>query len=110
MAARCRALQAALARELPDWSAPTPQGGLFLWCRLPGPISTAVAQAARSAGLTLAPGPRFGVSGGWASRLRLTFSAPEPMLDAAVHALARAVRPVLEGAPDMIDAPAPPPV
>ncbi len=110
MAARCRALQAALARELPDWAAPTPQGGLFLWCRLPGPISTAVAQAARSAGLTLAPGPRFGVSGGWASRLRLTFSAPEPMLDAAVHALARAVRPVLEGAPDMIDAPAPPPV
>src|SRR4051794_16095489 len=38
MAARCRLLQSLLTALFPGWSAPTPQAGLFLWCRLPGPI------------------------------------------------------------------------
>jgi DNA-binding transcriptional MocR family regulator len=98
MAERCRLLQSLLGTLLPDWSAPTPQAGLFLWCRLPGPISSAVTQAARSAGIVLAAGPRFGVDGGHATRLRLTFSAPADALTEAVTRLAGAVRGISDGA------------
>lgn len=92
MAARCRVLQATLAEELPDWQVPEPQAGLFLWCRLPGPTGTAVSQAARDAGITLPTGSRFGVDGGFGSRVRLTFSAPADQLRTATRRLAEAVR------------------
>ena len=70
---------------------PEPDAGLSLWCRLPGPTSASVAQAARTAGIPLASGPRFGVDGGHASRIRLTFSAPPEHLERAVARLAAAI-------------------
>lgn len=90
-ATRCRALQRAVARDLPEWSAPDPEAGLSLWIRLPDPASVAISLAARGAGLVLAPGQRFGVDGGFAGRIRLTFSAPPEQLEDAVHRLAAAV-------------------
>jgi DNA-binding transcriptional MocR family regulator len=98
LAERCRTLQAALARELPEWNAPDPMAGLSLWCRLPGPIGGQVVQAAHGAGIALAAGSRFGVQGGHPARVRLTFSAPPAQLDEAVTRLARAVRSSVPGA------------
>ena len=88
LATRAVGLVAALGRELPSWTAPTPPGGLFLWCGLPTPSSTALAAAARSVGVVLTPGPRFGVDGAFESRLRLPFSRPLPELEAAVARIA----------------------
>jgi DNA-binding transcriptional MocR family regulator len=103
MAARCLALQAALAVRLPQWGVPEPDAGLSLWCRLPGPTSASVAQAARTAGIPLASGPRFGVDGGHASRIRLTFSAPPEHLERAVGRLAAAIPGAGSRADDGID-------
>ncbi|HEX2810557.1 MAG TPA: PLP-dependent aminotransferase family protein [Kineosporiaceae bacterium] len=100
MAARCRALQAALAVQLPDWIVPDPQAGLSLWCRLPSPSGVGVAQAARAAGIPLAAGPRFGVDGGHTSRIRLTFSAPPAQLERSVGRLAAALRDARAGTDD----------
>jgi DNA-binding transcriptional MocR family regulator len=88
LATRAAGLASALARELPGWAVPLPPGGLVLWCRLPTPSSTAFAAAARSVGVVLTPGPRFGVDGAFESRLRLPFSRPLPELEAAVARLA----------------------
>jgi DNA-binding transcriptional MocR family regulator len=92
MADRYRVLEAVLAQELPEWILPVPQAGLSVWCRLPTPSTVAVTQAARAVGITLASGPRFGVDGGFASRIRLTYSAPPAQLESAARRLAAAVR------------------
>jgi DNA-binding transcriptional MocR family regulator len=91
LAARCRALLAALARDLPGWTAPLPDAGLSLWCRLPAPAGSAVSLAARGAGVALPAGARFGVEGGFEGRIRLTFSSPPAVLDDAVRRLAAAL-------------------
>jgi DNA-binding transcriptional MocR family regulator len=88
LAARAAGLASVISRELPGWSAPVPAGGLVLWCRLPTPSSSALAAAARSVGVVLIPGPRFGVDGAFESRLRLPFSRPLPEMEAAVARLA----------------------
>jgi DNA-binding transcriptional MocR family regulator len=88
LAARAAGLASVISRELPGWSAPVPAGGLVLWCRLPTPSSSALAAAARSAGVVLIPGPRFGVDGAFEARLRLPFSRPLPEMEAAVARLA----------------------
>jgi DNA-binding transcriptional MocR family regulator len=107
LAARCRALQAALARELPGWAAPDPDAGLALWCQLPGPIGARVAAAARRSGLALPAGSRFGVEGGFPARIRLTFGAGPQQLDDAVHRLAGALGGMATGdlEADPLDAP-----
>jgi DNA-binding transcriptional MocR family regulator len=97
LATRAAGLVAALARELPSWAAPMPPGGLFLWCRLPSSSSTALAAAARSVGVVLTPGPRFGVDGTFESRLRLPFSRPLPELEAAVARIAPLWRGLTDG-------------
>ncbi|MFN8076706.1 MAG: PLP-dependent aminotransferase family protein [Kineosporiaceae bacterium] len=91
LAAQCRGLQELLAQHLPSWSAPAPQAGLVLWCRLPAPISTAVASAARREGLIVTAGSRFAVGGGIETRLRLPFARPAEDLAGDVARLARAV-------------------
>lgn len=87
---RFDALRTALAEVLPDWRVPEPDGGLVAWCVLPGPRSSAVAAAARDLGVTVTPGPRFGVDGGFETRLRVPFARPEAELVAAAGLLARA--------------------
>ncbi|MEO7982265.1 MAG: PLP-dependent aminotransferase family protein [Sporichthyaceae bacterium] len=92
------ALVAALGRALPEWQVHTPAGGLVLWCRLPGPWSSALVTAAEPAGLALAAGPRFGTGHAFEDRLRLPFTQPVPTLEQAVALLA-AVSADLPGAP-----------
>ncbi len=86
--ARRQALRSAIARHLPGWRTPTPAGGLFLWCALPTPSSTAFAVAARRAGVVLTPGPRFGPDGAFESRMRLPYARPTGELEAALARLA----------------------
>jgi DNA-binding transcriptional MocR family regulator len=82
------ALIAALARELPDWKAITPQGGLSLWAELPAPLSTPLTMLAAQAGVVVVPGSRFGVDGTLERFLRLPYALPSDRLVEAVERLA----------------------
>lgn len=82
------ALLSALARELPQWRAPVPQGGLSLWIELDAPLSTPLTLLAAQAGVSLVPGSRFGVDGTLERFVRLPFSLPAPRLEEAVRRLA----------------------
>ena len=92
LAQRCIALTDAVHRNLPDWTVPNPQGGLSLWCHLPEPRSSHVAAAARSLGVWLTPGPRFGLDGAFESRIRLPYARSIPDLNAMTETLAQAWR------------------
>src|SRR6478752_8046142 len=86
--------------HLPDWEPERPDGGLSVWCRLPAPVSTALAG--------LAAGPRFGVGGAFEHYLRLPFTLPPEKLESAVLAL-RAAQDRLERSPQLRrNLPAPP--
>jgi DNA-binding transcriptional MocR family regulator len=82
------ALVAALKRELPQWQAPVPQGGLSLWVELDAPLSTSLTLMALPAGVVIVPGSRFGVDGTLERFLRVPYSLPAPQLDEAVRRLA----------------------
>ncbi|MBT0770509.1 PLP-dependent aminotransferase family protein [Kineosporia sp. J2-2] len=90
LAERCVALHDALAERFPDWVLPLPEGGLSLWCHLPEPRSSHMAAAARSLGVWVTPGPRFGLDGAFEARIRLPFARPVPDLVAMADVLARA--------------------
>ena len=81
-------LLAALARELPQWRAVEPQGGLSLWIELDAPMSTALTLLAAPAGVIIVPGSRFGVDGTLERFLRIPFALPPEQLDEAVRRLA----------------------
>jgi DNA-binding transcriptional MocR family regulator len=78
----------ALAQRLPEWHYEPPAGGLFLWARLPDPISTSLSVQARERGLLVTPGPRFGAAGLLEHYLRLPFTLPPNQLEQAVAILA----------------------
>ncbi|HLY33945.1 MAG TPA: PLP-dependent aminotransferase family protein [Jatrophihabitantaceae bacterium] len=82
------ALLAALARDLPQWRAAVPQGGLSLWIELDAPMSTQLTLLAAQAGVALVPGSRFGVDGTLERFLRVPFSLPANRLEQAVQRLA----------------------
>jgi DNA-binding transcriptional MocR family regulator len=79
-----------LRARLPGWELPTPDGGLTLWVNLGAPVSSQLALAARSEGLVIAAGPRFGMNGVFERFLRVPFSHPPELIDRAVDALAAA--------------------
>jgi DNA-binding transcriptional MocR family regulator len=83
-------LRRLLADRIPDWHAPNPAGGLTLWVELGAPISSQVALAARSEGVVIAAGPRFGIDGVFERFLRIPYSFPTTVLDDAVDGLAAA--------------------
>ncbi len=83
-------LAAALAQTLPDWRFELPHGGLSLWCRLPAPLSSALAVAAERHGVLLAPGGSFAPDGGLERFVRLPYTRPEEELTEAVQRLAGA--------------------
>jgi DNA-binding transcriptional MocR family regulator len=85
------ALLSALASDRPQWRVTRPAGGMALWVKLPGG-TTASALAARAVahGVRVAPGPRFGVDGGFEQRLRLPFTQPPERLAEAIRRLAAA--------------------
>ena len=86
--------------HLPDWEPERPVGGLSVWCRLPAPVSTALAVLAPDFGIRLAAGPRFGVGGAFEYYLRLPFTLPPEQLESAVLAL-RAAQDRLDRSPQL---------
>jgi DNA-binding transcriptional MocR family regulator len=79
-----------LAERMPEWSIPSPPGGLTVWVNLGSAVSSQLTLAARTEGLLLAAGPRFGIDGAFERFLRIPFSFPLEDLDRAADALARA--------------------
>lgn len=94
------ALLELLSGHLPGWGTAWPAGGLSVWCRLPGPISTALTVVAPDFGIRLAAGPRFGVGGAFERYLRVPFTLPPEQLEAAVLAL-RSAQDRLDAAPQL---------
>lgn len=89
-----------IASRLPGWQSERPTGGLSVWCRLPAPISTALAVVAPDFGIRLAAGPRFGTGGAFEHHLRVPFTLPPDQLETAVGAL-RAAQDRLEASPQL---------
>ncbi|MDT0170653.1 PLP-dependent aminotransferase family protein [Pseudarthrobacter sp. BRE9] len=89
-----------LAGHLPEWGTLYPSGGLSMWCRLPGPISTALTVIAPDFGIRLAAGPRFGIGGAFERYLRVPFTLPPEKLETAVLAL-RSAQDRLDAAPQL---------
>ena len=92
-------LGAQLAEKLPDWQVPRVAGGLMTWVNLGAPVSSQLTLAARSEGLQIAAGPRFGIDGEFERFLRIPISYPEADTVRAVDALAAAWRNVARHAP-----------
>ena len=85
---RRAALTRALARRLPEWGYALPAGGLFLWAKLPEPISTSIALEAARHELHVTAGPRFAAAGVLERHLRLPFTLAPEQLERAVEILA----------------------
>jgi 2-aminoadipate transaminase len=87
---------AALAREMPDgvtWS--RPQGGLFLWVKLPTEMDTEalLPAAIEEERVAYVPGVGFHADGSGRNTLRLNFSFPsEADIEEGIRRLARLVR------------------
>lgn len=90
-----------LAEQLPDFETYCPAGGLNLWVRLPGLLSSALVTAAAQRGLLLTPGPRFFTQPGQAGEryLRLPFVMGSAELTEGVHRLADAMAAIRDGVP-----------
>jgi DNA-binding transcriptional MocR family regulator len=91
-------LTTALRRRFPHWQVPDVAGGLTLWVNLGAAVSSQLTIAARSRGLLIAAGPRFGLDGAFERFLRIPFSYPQETTDRAVDMLASAWQ-SLSGAP-----------
>ncbi|HEY9087242.1 MAG TPA: PLP-dependent aminotransferase family protein [Anaerolineaceae bacterium] len=94
------AMVSALRRHMPagaEWN--TPQGGLFIWLRLPeGLDSDALYPLAVDEGVDFAPGSLFYADERKSRHLRLNFSElPESRIDEGIRRLARAVQRCLTG-------------
>jgi len=83
-------LLALLAERMPEWSLPSPAGGLTAWVGLGAPVSSQLTLAARNEGLLIAAGPRFGIDGAFERFLRIPYAHPHADIDRAVDALASA--------------------
>lgn len=91
-------LESRLAQAFPDWRVPHVQGGLTAWINLGTPVSSQLTLAARTHGLLLAAGPRFGVDGAFERFLRLPISYSAAETDTAVTALQGAWKTLVPGA------------
>lgn len=94
-AARRDVMLATLARELPEVVVRCPQGGLFLWARLPvGCDSTHLLASALATGVAFAPGGRhFADPGEGQGYLRLNFALHAPArIEEGIRRLGRAYR------------------
>ncbi|MUN07490.1 PLP-dependent aminotransferase family protein [Agromyces luteolus] len=83
-------LERRLADAFPGWHVPHVDGGIATWVGLGAPVSSQLALAARTQGLIVAAGPRFGIDGAFERFLRLPICYDAETTDAAVQALARA--------------------
>ncbi len=97
--ARCRCMVAAMRREFPEEvTFNEPEGGMFLWARLPEGVSAeAVFQKAIARKVAFVPGRPFYVDG-TDNAFRLNFSNAEPQLiEEGISRLGACLREVLAG-------------
>ncbi|NQX12591.1 PLP-dependent aminotransferase family protein [Microbacteriaceae bacterium VKM Ac-2855] len=83
-------LERALADAIPEWTVPHVAGGLSTWVNLGSPASSQLALAARTFGLRITAGPRFGIDGAFERFLRIPIGFDADETDRAVEALASA--------------------
>ncbi|WP_394937712.1 PLP-dependent aminotransferase family protein [Psychromicrobium sp. YIM B11713] len=83
-------LAAELTEHFPQWKLQLPDGGMSLWINTGDISSSALALAARSEGLAIVPGPRFGLEGAFERFLRIPFTYSREDLKEGVGALLRA--------------------
>ncbi|GGF35991.1 MocR-like transcription factor YczR [Subtercola lobariae] len=86
------ALTEALASALPDWHVPHVDGGLCAWVNLGRPASSQLVLAARTRGVLITAGPRFGLDGAFERFLRLPINKSPAETSRAVDALQLAWR------------------
>ncbi|RQP12844.1 MAG: PLP-dependent aminotransferase family protein [Microbacteriaceae bacterium] len=79
-----------IRQQLPDWRMPHVEGGIVAWVNIGAPVSSQLALAARTEGLVIGAGPRFGLDGVFERFLRIPFGMPADQLDRGVEALAAA--------------------
>jgi DNA-binding transcriptional MocR family regulator len=93
-ARRCAAMLTAIQRHLPPGllTFARPQGGLYLWCRVPAAVDTrALLEDALACGVAFVPGHAFYSDPAGGSELRICFSSVLPAaMDDAVRRLAKA--------------------
>jgi DNA-binding transcriptional MocR family regulator len=101
---RCRVEQL-LAEHFPRWEVPRVHGGLALWVGIGAPLSSQLALAARSQGLVIAAGPRFGIDGAFERFLRIPITYSIVETERGIEALHRAwsslVRDPVPAMPDL---------
>ncbi|HMQ31719.1 MAG TPA: PLP-dependent aminotransferase family protein [Chloroflexaceae bacterium] len=92
-AVKCERLATALRREVPDGDFITPEGGFFIWLRLPaGMTASELAPVALRHGVEVLPGTRCFADGGGEQHIRLAFSeAPLDELDEGARRLGAAI-------------------
>jgi 2-aminoadipate transaminase len=92
-AAKCELMARALRRELPAASFVEPDGGFFIWLRLPeGVTASALGPVAHRHGVEFLAGPRCFADGSGDEYIRLAFSEePAGRIEAAVARLGAAV-------------------
>jgi 2-aminoadipate transaminase len=75
--AMLEALEEGLAERDAEWT--HPEGGFFVWLRLPpGTSQSKLAQLASERGIGYMPGPGFMLNGGGENYIRLAYSIPSP--------------------------------
>ncbi|MDH5520182.1 MAG: PLP-dependent aminotransferase family protein, partial [Acidimicrobiia bacterium] len=87
---RSNTLIDAVDRLLPEWEYRRPQGGVWLWVKLPGGRAGAFARTARSHGVSVATSAEFAAHTDPDEHIRLPFTQTPEVLVAAVDRLARA--------------------
>ncbi len=86
-------LEAELRAELPEWSWPSPRGGMSLWVRLgESRDGGAFSQAALRRGVIVVPGRLLSATHRRRDRIRIAFSEPAERLRDAVPLLTKAWR------------------
>ena len=90
-------LEGALRAAFPQWEVPHVDGGLTTWINLGSPVSSQLTLAARTEGLLLAAGPRFGIDGAFERFLRIPFGYSAEETDRAVAALTGAWAAIARG-------------
>jgi DNA-binding transcriptional MocR family regulator len=81
----------------PDWLVPRVDGGLAVWANLGAPMSSQLALAARSHGLLITAGPRFGIDGAFERFIRIPIIYRNAELERGVSALEAAWNTVSRG-------------
>lgn len=89
---RAKRLAEALRHHLPEFRFIVPDGGLSLWVEVPGGDAEAFAERALDHGVAVVPGRLLSPIDAVGPHVRLPFVQPQPVLEGAVEAMAKAWR------------------